>query len=293
MTEQAPAQCITVRRDACGGPGLRTPGFLELPARTVKPRTAGLLHVLDDGMPAAEARQYLDAAAPLIDIWKFGWGTAYIDQQLEEKLDLLDEHGIRACTGGTLLEIAWAQGAVAQFLDWAVAVGFPCVEVSSGTVTLTRAEKSSLISVAAQRFSVLAEIGRKDAGASVRPGQWAADAEADRQAGADYVVTEGRESGTVGLYEPDGSVRADVVEAVVAAIGAERVLFEAPQRAQQTWLIRRYGANVNLGNVRPAAALSVEALRLGLRADTVNAVPASTGPATTGPASTGPDGEEA
>jgi phosphosulfolactate synthase len=267
MTEQAPAQCITV--PAGPGPRLRTPGFLQLPARTVKPRTAGLLHVLDDGMSLAAARQHLETAGPLIDIWKFGWGTAYIDQQLEEKLELLDRYQVRACTGGTLLEIAWAQGVVTRFLDWAMAVGFPCVEVSSGTVTLSRAEKSSLISVAAQRFSVLAEIGRKDAGASVSAGQWAADAEADLEAGAEVVVTEGRESGTVGLYEPDGSVRADVVEAVVTAIGAERVLFEAPQRAQQTWLIKRYGANVNLGNVRPRAALSVEALRLGLRADTI------------------------
>ncbi len=273
MTEQAPAQCITVPHDAHPGPGLRTPGFLRLPARTTKPRTSGLLHVLDDGMSPAEARQYLDAAAPLIDIWKFGWGTAYIDQNLEEKLELLDRHGVRACTGGTLLEIAWAQGAVAQFLDWAMAVGFPCVEVSSGTVTLSRLEKSGLIGVAAERFSVLAEIGRKDAGASVLPGQWAADAEADLGAGADYVVTEGRESGTVGLYEPDGSVRGDVADAVVSAIGVERVLFEAPQRTQQTWLIRRYGANVNIGNVRLSAALSVEALRLGLRADTVDTGP--------------------
>jgi phosphosulfolactate synthase len=270
MTEQAPAQCITVAAEA--RLGLRTPGFLDLPARTVKPRTSGLLHVLDDGMSVPEARQHLDVAAPLIDIWKFGWGTAYIDQNLEEKLELLDRHGVRACTGGTLLEIAWAQGAISPFLDWAMAVGFPCVEVSSGTVTLTRAEKSGLISRAAQRFSVLAEIGRKDAAASVRPGQWAADAQADLGAGADYVVTEGRESGTVGLYEPDGSVRANVADAVTAAIGVERVLFEAPQRAQQTWLIGRYGANVNLGNVRPGAALSVETLRLGLRADTVGAV---------------------
>jgi phosphosulfolactate synthase len=269
MTEQAPAQCITAPPGAHQGRGLRTPGFLHLPARTVKPRTTGLLHVLDDGMSVPEARQHLTVAGPLIDIWKFGWGTAYIDQNLEEKLELLDQHGVRACTGGTLLEIAWAQGAVSQFLAWATAVGFPCVEVSCGTVTLTRAEKSSLISVAAQRFGVLAEIGRKDAGASVLAGQWAADAEADLGAGAEYVVTEGRDSGTVGLYEPDGSVRADVADAVVAAIGAGRVLFEAPQRAQQTWLIRRYGANVNIGNVRPGASLSVEALRLGLRSDTV------------------------
>lgn len=269
MIEQAPPQFITVSPVDYPGTALRTPGFLRLPARTVKPRTAGLLHVLDDGMSLAEARQQMDAAGPVIDIWKFGWGTAYIDQNLEGKLDLLARHGVRACTGGTLLEIAWEQGAIPSFFNWAAAVGFTCLEVSCGTVTMTRQEKSGLISAAAERFSVLAEIGRKDAAAPVLPRQWAADARADLGAGADYVITEGRESGTVGLYEADGSVRADIADAVVSVAGVERVLFEAPQRSQQAWLIRRYGANVNIGNVRPAAAMSVEALRLGLRSDTI------------------------
>jgi phosphosulfolactate synthase len=272
MTEQAPPKLTTVSLAVRPGPVLRTPGFLRLPVRTVQPRTWGLLHVLDDGMSLAEARQHLDAAAPVIDIWKFGWGTAYLDQGLAGKLDLLARHGVRACTGGTLLEIAWEQGVVADFLDWAQAAGFPCVEVSCGTVTMTRREKSDLIRAAAERFSVLAEIGRKDAAALVLPRQWAADAEADLSAGAEVIITEGRESGTVGLFEPDGSVRAGVADAVVSAAGVKRVLFEAPQRAQQAWLIRRYGPNVNIGNVWPAAALSVEALRLGLRSDTVGAV---------------------
>jgi phosphosulfolactate synthase len=272
MTEWAPTQLITASPSPAPGP-LRTPGFLSLPARTVKPREAGLLHVLDDGMSPAEAGQFLDAAGPVIDIWKLGWGTAYIDQNLAEKLALLARHGVQACTGGTLLEIAWQQGAVAAFLDWAQAAGFPCVEVSCGTVDMTRRQKSDLITASARRFAVLAEIGRKDASAPVSARQWAADAEADLGAGAVRVITEGRESGTVGLYQPDGSVRADVAEAVVAAAGVEHVLFEAPRRAQQSWLIRRYGANVNIGNVPPGAALSVEALRLGLRSDTVRAFP--------------------
>ncbi len=269
MTGRGPTQCITTPA-APPGPGLWTPGFLDLPERTAKPRESGLLHVLDDGMSVAEARQHLAAAGPVIDIWKFGWGTAYLDQNLAEKLDLLASAGVRACTGGTLLEIAWHQGAIAAFLDWAQAVGFPCIEVSCGTVAMTRRQKSGLISAGTERFTVLAEIGRKDAGAPVLARQWAADAQADLEAGAAYVVTEGRESGTVGLYEPDGSVRAGIAEAVVSVAGVGRVLFEAPQRAQQSWLIRRYGANVNLGNVRPAGALSVEALRLGLRSDTAD-----------------------
>lgn len=272
MTGQAPTQSITTAAGAAPSPGLWTPGFLNVPARTTKPRESGLLHVLDDGVSVAEARQHLAAAGPVIDIWKFGWGTAYLDQNLAEKLDLLASSGVRACTGGTLLEIAWQQGAIAAFFDWAQAVGFPCIEVSCGTVAMTRRQKSDLISTGTERFTVLAEIGRKDADAPVQSRQWAADAEADLKAGAAYVVTEGRESGTVGLYEPDGSVRASVAEAVVSVAGVGRVLFEAPQRAQQSWLIRRYGANVNLGNVRPAGALSVETLRLGLRSDTADVV---------------------
>lgn len=264
-------QCITAPAAPRPAAQLRTPGFLKLPARSAKPRQCGLLHVLDDGMSLAEARQHLSAAGPVIDIWKFGWGTAYLDQHLAAKLDLLASHAVSACTGGTLLEVAWQQGAAAQFLDWAGDAGFRCVEVSCGTVAMTRAQKSALIAASAQQFTVLAEIGRKDAAAPVIPAQWAADARADLEAGARYVITEGRESGTVGLYEPDGSVRPGVADAVTAVAGADAVLFEAPQRAQQGWLIRRFGANVNIGNVRPAAALSVEALRLGLRSDTIGA----------------------
>jgi phosphosulfolactate synthase len=275
MTGRPPTQLITAPAASAPalGEALRTPGFLKLPARTVKPRETGLLHVLDDGMSLAEARQHLDSGGPVIDIWKFGWGTAYIDQDLTEKLALLARHGVRACTGGTLLEIAWQQGAITAFLDWAQDVGFPHVEVSCGTVDMTRRQKSELIRASARRFTVLAEIGRKEASAPVSPRQWAADAAADLSAGAVRVIAEGRESGTVGLYKSDGSVRAGVAEAVVAAVGLDYVLFEAPQRAQQSWLIRRYGANVNLGNVRPAAALAVEALRLGLRSDTAATMP--------------------
>ena len=38
---------------------------------------------------------------------------------LREKLALLAQHGVLACTGGTLLEVAWQQGVVDEYLDWA------------------------------------------------------------------------------------------------------------------------------------------------------------------------------
>jgi phosphosulfolactate synthase len=246
------------------------PGFLSLPDRTDKPRRHGITHVLDKGLPLFATRDLLETAGPYLDVWKFGWGTAMLDPGLERKLELLGPHEVLACLGGTLLEVAFSQGAVGEYLDWAEQIGVPCVEVSNGAVAMSRADKDGLIRRAAERFVVLAEVGSKDPDRRPDPAEWAAEAAHDLDAGATWVVTEGRESGTVGLYDEGGRVREDVLEAVVTAVDVTSVVFEAPHRPQQAHLIRRFGANVNLANVAPADALGVEALRLGLRADTLD-----------------------
>jgi phosphosulfolactate synthase len=249
------------------------PGFLMVPPRARKPRRRGVTHVLDKGLPVADVARLLEVCGQFVDVWKFGWGTAYLDPGLAGKLAVLREHDVLGCTGGTLLEVAWHQGAVEEYLAWAEELGFPCVEVSCGVAPIGSAEKRKLIETAAARFVVLAEIGSKDPEAEVLPGAWAAAAAADRDAGATWVVTEGRESGTVGLFSAGGDVRGDVVEAVVGAVGADCVVFEAPRKEQQAWLVRRFGPDVGLGNIAPAEVLGVEALRLGLRADTFDASP--------------------
>src|SRR5215510_14543681 len=127
------------------------PAFLDLPARQDKPRAAGLTHVLDNGASAVHTEGTLAAAEPYIDVWKFGWGTAYLDRALRAKLDLLALNDVLACIGGTLLEIAWARE-----------VGFGAVEVSRGIAAMTIAEKGELIRSAARSFVVLSEVGRKD-----------------------------------------------------------------------------------------------------------------------------------
>jgi phosphosulfolactate synthase len=249
------------------------PSFLKLPQRTSKPRRRGITHVLDKGLPVATTTDLLAVCGAYVDVWKLGWGTAYLDPGLPDKLRVLDEHGVLACAGGTLLEVAWHQGAVEPYLDWAAAVGFPCIEVSCGVVPMTAEDKRTLIEVAAERFLVFAEIGAKDPAAEVSAAGWAAAADADIAAGATWVVTEGRESGTVGLFDPAGEVRGDVADAVVRSVGIGCTVFEAPRKEQQAWLIRRFGPDVNLANVAPSEALGLEALRLGLRADTFAAFP--------------------
>jgi phosphosulfolactate synthase len=259
------------------------PDFLALPERSAKPRRRGISHVLDKGMPTSDVEAVLGVCAPYVDIWKLGWGTAYLDPGLADKLALLERHGVLACTGGTLLEVAWQQGVADGFLRWAGAAGFPCVEVSSGAVSMGPAHKRALIETAAEQFVVLGEIGAKDPRVDVSAQEWARAAAADLEAGATWVVTEGRESGTVGLFDPSGEVRGDVVDAVAAAIGSDSTVFEAPRKDQQAWLIRRFGPDVNLGNVLPGEVLGLEALRLGLRADTMTASPAGAAGVTTAP----------
>jgi phosphosulfolactate synthase len=247
------------------------PDFLDLPARTSKPRRTGITHVLDAGLPLSEAARLLEAGGRYVDAWKFGWGVAYIDPNLAAKLELLAAHGVLASPGGTLLEIAWAQGRAAELLGWARAVGFPCVEVSAGTVRMDAAAKASLIAEAAEDFIVLAEVGAKDPRVRMTPGEWAAAAALDLAAGATWILAEGRANGTVGIYSGSGAVREDVVAAMVDAAGTDGVVFEAPREDQQAWFIRRFGADVNLANIPPAGTLALETLRLSLRADTYRA----------------------
>jgi phosphosulfolactate synthase len=251
---------------------VRAPDFLDLPPREDKPRAHGLTHVLDNGLPTEHVAAALGSAGSYVDVWKLGWGTAYLDRGLEEKLRLLAAHDVRACLGGTLLEIAYARGKAADCLAWAADAGFPSVEVSCGTVHMPPGDKQELLRRASRQFVVLSEVGRKRREDALAPSRWPEEAAADLEAGAALVVAEGRDSGTVGIYGAAGEVHEDIVASLVERVGLTRVLFEAPRKDQQSWFIRRYGPDVNLGNIAVADVLALETLRLGLRSDTASLV---------------------
>jgi len=243
--------------------------FLRLPDRSRKPRRRGLTCVIDGGLPLTDVRAALDSAAASVDVWKLGWGSAYLDSALGAKLELLRQHDVVACPGGTLLEVAAYQGRAEECLDWMQASGFEQIEVSDGLGLLGEEAKAALIRRAAASFTVVSEVGLKRADSVLPPAMWVELARADLEAGASVVIAEGRESGTVGIYSEDGSARPDVVEALLDGVGSDRLVFEAPSKDQQAWLIRRIGTDVNVGNVAPRDVLGLEALRLGLRADTM------------------------
>jgi phosphosulfolactate synthase len=245
------------------------PDFLPLPARAPKPRTVGVTHVIDTGLSATEVDGILRQAAAHIDTVRLGWGSAYVTADLDAKLSAYRAHDVPVMLGGTLTELAWLHGRLDELCAWIDELGIDCIEVSSGVVAIPPAEKSALIERLARRYTVYAEVGEKDPDALMAPYRWVQLIREALEAGAQLVVCEGRATGTAGLYRRDGEARTGLIDEIVHEVDRSRLVFEAPLKHQQVWLIERYGGDVNLGNVPPADALSVETLRLGLRADTL------------------------
>lgn len=252
------------------------PDFLDVPAREAKPRRRGITHVLDKGLPVSELEGLLAQVGHLVDVLKIGWGISYVDPMVKQRVALCHSADVMVCLGGTLLEVAAAQGRIDALRGWAADLGVDAVEVSNGLRALTPVAKTELVRSLSPDFTVLAEAGAKDGTAPVMPGEWLAEMQADLSAGARWVVAEGRESGTVGLYRGDGSVRSELADVIAARLPLDRVIFEAPRKQQQAWFIQRFGAEVNIGNVPPDEVLALETLRLGLRADTARVHPAGT-----------------
>lgn len=245
------------------------PDFLELPERPAKPREIGLTHVLDKGHSVHQIEGLFAACGDYVDIVKLGWGTSYVTRNLRDKLALYRDLGVPVVLGGTLLEVALGQGKFDEWRRWVSDLGLTHVEVSDGAITLDHDEKLGYIESLARDFTVLSEVGSKDAAAVVAPYRWVEMITSELAAGAWKVITEARETGTAGLYRPDGEIRTGLVDEIVHSIEVDRLLFEAPQKAQQVWFIATFGPNVNLGNIPPEEIIALETLRLGLRADTM------------------------
>ncbi len=231
----------------------------------------GLTMVIDSGLPTGAFADVIDSYGCYIDLVKLGWGTALVTPDLEVKLGILRGAGIGCYFGGTLFEHFCYTGRLPQYLVMLRRLGITHLEVSNGTIPLEQRAKAELVRALAGEFTVLAEVGFKDSDrvAGMGPDAWVEAVLADLAAGAAYVITEARESGQSGIARPDGTMRQDVLDALLDAVPAGRLMFEAPTKGLQVELIKRLGPGVNLGNVAPDDVIALETLRRGLRADTL------------------------
>jgi phosphosulfolactate synthase len=243
--------------------------FLALPPRTTKPRQQGLTHVIDTGLSTVEAEGMMKSAGEYVDLVRLGWGSAYVTQDVRDKIECYRRHGVPVMLGGTLTELAWLHGRVEELRGWLKELGIEHVEVSSGTVKIPAPEKTALIAGLSEEFTVFAEVGEKDPEALLAPYRWVGLIKEALLAGAVQVICEGRASGDAGMYRPSGEARTGLIDEIVHEVDPAKLIFEAPRTHQQVWFIRRFGPEVNLGNIAPPDVISVETLRVGLRADTL------------------------
>jgi phosphosulfolactate synthase len=251
---------------------MKPPAFLDTPSRGAKPRQTGMTHVIDSGTGLAEMEDRLAGTASLVDIVKLGWGTSYVDPRAPEKVERLRSRGIQVSLGGTLLEASLRCGRLAEFRSWAKELGVDIVEVSSGTLDIPSDKKLGLIEDLARDFTVVSEVGSKDVDIVMAPYRWVEAIRSELEAGAWKVITEGRESGTAGVYRRNGEIRHGLIEEIVAAVEPRNIIFEAPITHQQAWFIQTFGPEVNLGNIGWRDVIPLETLRLGLRSDTLLAL---------------------
>jgi phosphosulfolactate synthase len=250
--------------------------ILEFPlaGRTCKPRDTGLTMVIDKGLGLIETKELLEMAAGHIDFIKLGFGTSalYSNHILREKIKLVKSYGVDIYPGGTFLEVAVSQGKLDAYLQKSKELGYTFMEVSDGTIDMSPELRAECISKA-QRwgFKVISEVGKKDARDTVASTQIHKQIKADLEQGVYKVIVEGRESGKgVVIYDQDGLIKEQELEEMLKIIPSlDCILWEAPLKNQQQELIMRFGSNVNLGNVAPGDILAVEALRVGLRGDTL------------------------
>ncbi len=240
----------------------------QMPDRLAKPRKEGITMVMDKGLTLEEAKNFIENAVPHVDIVKLGFGTAYVTPKLREKIDLYQNAGIPVYFGGTLMEAFLIRNQFNEYISLCKDYNISYMEVSDGSITIPHAEKCGYIEKLSTIGTVLSEVGSKDAAHIIPPYKWIELMRAELSAGASYVIAEAREAGNVGIYRGSGEVREGLVQEILTQIPGEKILWEAPQKAQQLYFIELLGANVNLGNIAPSEIIALEAMRIGLRGDT-------------------------
>lgn len=240
----------------------------QIPERTAKPRNFGLTMVMDKGLSLEEAKNFISVAGPHVDIVKLGFGTSFVTPNLRGKIEFYQSSGIPVYFGGTLFEAFLIRNQFDDYVKVLNDYNIKYVEVSDGSITIPHSEKCGYIEKLAKNFTVLSEVGSKDAEHIIPPYKWIELMRAELEAGAEYVIAEARESGNVGIYRGSGEVREGLVQEILTQIPAEKIIWEAPQKAQQLYFLELVGCNVNLGNLAPHEMISLEAMRIGLRGDT-------------------------
>lgn len=240
----------------------------NIPKRAKKPREEGLTMVMDKGLSLNEAENMVALKSELTDIVKLGFGTSLLTRYIDKKIKLYQKAGMMVYTGGTLFEAFIIRNQFDDFCKLMDRLKLEMVEVSDGSISLQHDTKCEYIHKLSKNFKVISEIGSKDESVKLTSSEWISYMNKELSAGSWKVIAEAREGGNVGMFDPDGNIKDNLINQITKNILSSKILWEAPQKKQQVWFINNFGANVNLGNISPNDIISLECLRIGLRGDT-------------------------
>lgn len=239
-----------------------------IPDRTQKTRQNGLTMVMDKGLSVRETEDFISSAGEFVDFVKFGFGTSLITKNLDEKIKLYTDANIRPYFGGTLFEMFLVRGLYDEFRKFIDCYKLDLIEISDGSISLHHEEKLRYIRELSTQATVISEVGSKVAGIVISKEKWVEMMKMELEAGSFKVIAEARESGNIGIYNPDGTANKELINDIIEHVNTEDIIWEAPNKPQQVWFIKLLGSNVNLGNIAPNEVIPLETLRLGLRGDT-------------------------
>lgn len=239
-----------------------------LPQRENKPRSRGITMMMDKGLSLNETQNLIQVAGHLIDFAKLGFGTSLVSQGVKEKVKLYRDAGIKVYLGGTLFEACLIRNSLDYYQQMLKDFDVDAVEISDGSMRIDHDKKCEYISQFAKNYTVLSEVGAKEADIMTDHHMWTHHMTHELQAGSSFVIGEARESGNVGIYSQAGKADNALIEDILAKVPMEKIIWEAPIKSQQVWFIKLAGSGVNLGNIAPADVIPLETLRLGLRGDT-------------------------
>jgi phosphosulfolactate synthase len=240
----------------------------NIPERTKKNRNSGLTMVMDKGLSLSQANDLIESAGDQVDIVKLGFGTSAFASNVKEKVKLYQNANMRVYVGGTLFEAFYVRGQMDDYKKYVDGLGLDTVEISDGSMSIPHGKKCEIITEFSKNYKVLSEVGSKEEGILISPARWIKMMQHELAAGSWKVIAEARESGTVGIYRPNGQAHVMLINKIIKNVNPEDILWEAPKKPQQVYFIKQFGANVNLGNIAENEVIPLECLRLGLRGDT-------------------------
>jgi phosphosulfolactate synthase len=243
--------------------------------KSSKPRVNGMTMILEKSIGESSIKDLAESSGSYIDFIKFSFGTPLLipASRLKKITAFLRKQKIESFVGGSSFEISYSKKRYSQFLENLGNIGFCWIEISDGMIELSPKQRKLAIQTAKESgFKVITEVGKKDPSIVLKSEEIVEQIKEDFENGAELVIIEARESGRgVGIFDTNGTPKEKIFETIIGGLDViqlESLIWEAPLKDQQVFLIKKLGNHVNLGNIQPGDALGLEALRRGWRWDT-------------------------